>query len=143
MPFVEWTDDFSVGVPEIDRDHQTLLGLLNDLYDAVESGVGHEALGRVLDGLALYVSYHFAHEEGLFLRANYPGYERHRKQHLALTDTVKEIYTEFQSGQADTLPQQVLDFLKTWLYEHIMGADRAFGVYFNANRGAAQLPLGA
>ncbi len=101
------------------------------------------SLGRVLDGLALYVSYHFAHEEGLFLRAKYPGYERHRKQHLALTDTVKEIYTEFQSGNADTLPQQVLEFLKTWLYEHIMGADRAFGVYLNTHRVASQLPMGA
>ena len=110
MPFVEWTDDFSVGVPEIDRDHQTLLGLLNDLYDAVEAGVGHEAVGRVLDGLALYVSYHFAHEEGLFLRAKYPGYERHRKQHLALTDTVKEIYTEFQSGRRIRCPSRCWSF---------------------------------
>ena len=134
MPFVEWTDEFSVGVPEIDRDHQTLLALLNDLHDAVEAGVGHEALSKVLDGLALYVSYHFAHEEGLFLRAKYPGYERHRKQHLALTGTVKEIYSEFQAGGSETLPQQVLEFLKNWLYEHILGADRAFGVYLTGHR---------
>lgn len=133
MPFVEWTEEFSVGIPEVDREHQTLLALINELYDAVESGVGHEALNKVLDGLILYVSYHFAHEEGLFLRTKYPGYEKHRQQHQALTGMVKEIYLDFQAGKSDTLPQQVLEFLKNWLYDHILGADRAFGVYVNSN----------
>lgn len=134
MPFVEWTDDFSVGVAEIDHDHKRLLGLLNDLNDAVEAGVGHHVLGAVMEGLILYVSYHFEHEEGLFLRANYPGYEKHRHQHLALTGTVKEIYEDFQTGSSDTLPVQVLEFLKSWLYTHILESDRAFGVYLYANR---------
>ena len=134
MSFMEWTDEFSVGVAEIDLDHKKLLALLNDLHDAVEAGAGHKVLGEVLDGLILYVSYHFAHEEGLFLRANYPGYEKHRRQHVALTDTVKEIHADFQSGTAATLPAEVLEFLKKWLYTHIMESDRAFGVYLNANR---------
>ena len=141
MPFVEWTDEFSVGVAEIDCDHQRLLALLNDLHDAVEAGAGREALGEVLDGLILYVSYHFAHEEGLFLQTNYPGYEKHRRQHEALTDTVKEIHEDFQSGAAETLPGEVLQFLKAWLYKHIMESDRAFGVYLNANAHANRVAL--
>ncbi len=119
---------------EIDCDHKKLLGLINDLHDAVEKDAGHNALGEVLDGLIYYVSYHFAHEEGLFLQANYPGYDKHRRQHAALTGTVKEIYTDFQSGASDTLPAAVLEFLKSWLYTHILESDRAFGVYLNASQ---------
>jgi hemerythrin len=137
MSLLEWSAEFSVGVEEIDRDHQRLMGLLNDLHAAVEVGAGHQVLGVVLDGLILYVSYHFAHEEGLFLTANYPGFENHRRQHQALTDAVKEIYEDFQAGAAETLPDEVLEFLKAWLYKHIMESDRAFGVYLSANVNAS------
>ena len=134
MRFVEWSEEFSVGIEAIDRDHRRLLELLNELHDAVETGGGREILGKVLDGLILYVSYHFAHEERLLLRVNYPGYERHRRKHLSFTDTVKEVHEGFQSGASDALPRQVLEFLKNWLYDHILGSDRAYSVYFNANQ---------
>jgi hemerythrin-like metal-binding protein len=134
---VEWSDEFSVGVEEIDNEHKTLLKLLNGLHRAVEAGGGQEALGKVLEGLIRYVSYHFSHEEEMFVRTKYPGYIRHRQQHQALTTTVAEIYTEFQSGADATLPKQVLEFLKNWLYDHILESDRAFGNYFNRKRTAA------
>jgi hemerythrin len=133
VPFVEWTDEFSVGIDEIDHDHQRLLELLNDLYDALEADAGREIVGNVLEGLVFYVSYHFAHEEGLFLRTNYPGYKGHRRQHQALRVTIKEIQEGFQLGETDGLPQQVLEFLKNWLYEHILRSDRAFSAYLSAN----------
>lgn len=134
MTFMEWTDEFSVGVPEIDADHQQLLKHINDLHEAVEREAGGEVLDKVFDALPLYVSYHFAHEEGLFLRTKYPGYAKHRRAHLALRNTVTEVHSEFQSGSREVLPQQVLEFLKTWLYEHILVADQAFGAYLAANR---------
>jgi hemerythrin-like metal-binding protein len=134
MPFVKWSPEFSVGVDEIDSDHRKLLDLVNGLYDAVTYGSGRDELGKVLEGLAEYVHYHFAHEEDLFERTNYPGTERHRLQHRALTTTVAEIYEDYKSGSTDILPMQVLEFLKNWLYEHILGSDRAFGVYLNAHQ---------
>lgn len=133
MPFAEWADEFSVGVGEIDRDHKRLLEIINELHDSVKSGEGREVLGKVLEELALYASYHFAHEEVLFLRADYPGYEAHQQQHRALTGTVREIYNDFQRGETETLPQQVLEFLKYWLNEHMLRSDRAFGVWLRAN----------
>ncbi len=132
MPFAEWTKEFSVGVEEIDDDHKRLLALVNDLHDAVEAGAAWNVLDNVLDGLTLYVTYHFAHEETLFTRTDYPGYERHRRQHQALTITVHEIQQDFQDHALETLPHQVLEFLKNWLYEHILGSDRAFAVYYKS-----------
>jgi hemerythrin len=130
MSFVSWSSEFSVGIAEFDNEHRRLLELINDLYDAVQAGSGREALGAVLDGLIDYVGYHFAHEEEAFQATNYPGYERHRLQHRALTTTVGEIYEDFKLGDSTTMPQQVLEFLKNWLYDHILGSDRAFGVYY-------------
>jgi hemerythrin-like metal-binding protein len=142
MPFAEWTAEFSVGVDEIDSDHKRLLALLNELHDAVKAGAGSEVLGKVLDGLMLYVGYHFAHEEELFLRTDYPGSARHLRQHQALTITVKEIQEDFQLDNSDALPTQVLEFLKNWLYEHILGSDRAFGVYLKAHPASLEYHAG-
>jgi hemerythrin len=136
MPFAEWKPEFSVGVEEIDRDHERLFTLLSELQAAVDAGTGRDVLGKVLDGLLHYVNYHFAHEEALFLRTNYPEQKAHERKHRALTATVKEIQVDFQSDFSDALPQQVLEFLKNWICEDILGADRDFGEYFIAHQAA-------
>jgi hemerythrin len=53
-----------------------------------------------------------------------------------LTATAKEILEDFQRDISDALPRQVLEFLKNWICEDILGADRDFGEYFNAHQAA-------
>jgi hemerythrin len=134
MPFAEWSDEFSVGVEEIDDDHKRLLGLLKNLQNAVEARERRDVLGKLLDELIHYTNYHFAHEEALFLRTNYPGYSAHERKHQALTTTAHAIREDFQLSASMALPRQVLVFLKNWICEDILGADRDFGRYFNAHR---------
>jgi hemerythrin-like metal-binding protein len=121
-----------VGIEQIDNEHKKLVDLLNELNRALQAGMGQGALGGVLDGLCQYTVYHFAHEEILFQESNYPRYEEHRRQHEALTAKALKIYQDFQSGTAEVLPEQVLEFLKNWLSQHIMGADREAGLYLQA-----------
>ena len=125
-----------MGIGLIDSEHKRLLVLLNELHSAVEGGAGLGVLGGVLDGLVDYASYHFAHEEDLFQRSNYPGYEMHRQQHVDFAAKVTEVYSDFKSGATAGLPQEVLKFLKHWLYHHILESDRAFGAYLLANPSA-------
>ncbi len=142
MPFAEWKPEFSVGVEEIDRDHERIFALLNELQAAVDAGTGQEVLGKSLDGLTHYVNYHFAHEEALFLRTNYPDRKAHERKHQALTATVKEIREDFQTDFSEALPRQVLEFLKNWICEDILGADRDFGLYFKAQQAALEFQTG-
>jgi hemerythrin-like metal-binding protein len=136
-PLVKWSDEqFSVGVKQIDDEHKRLVGLLNELHRALEAGTGEGALGGILDGLYQYTCYHFAHEEIMFRRSNYPAIEKHYEQHRILTTKVLEIYEDFQKGTLKVSPEQILEFLKTWLAQHIMGADREFGMYLNSKRAA-------
>ena len=129
--FAEWPDQFSLGMAELDCEHEKIFGLLNELHGAMTAGAGREALGKLLEEVLHYVSYHFAHEEVLFLRANYPGYEKHSRQHRALIGTIREIHADFQASACEPLPQQVLEFLKNWIYEHVLREDRAFVAYLN------------
>ena len=49
--FITWSDRLSVGVGELDRQHQELVRLINELYDALRFGQGKEVLARTLGGL--------------------------------------------------------------------------------------------
>jgi hemerythrin len=163
-PLVVWSDDqFSVSVgqdgkahkklvglrdadpvwsaiEQIDDEHKRLVGLLNELHRALKAGTGQGALGGILEGLYQYTCYHFAHEEMLFKRSNYPGYEKHLRQHRELTTKVLEIYEGFQKEASTMAPEEALEFLKTWLAQHIMGSDREFGQYLLANPDALMPP---
>jgi len=65
MPLMEWNERLSVGVASIDAEHKRLVGMLNELYDAMQARHSQEALGKVLDGLINYTASHFKHEEPL------------------------------------------------------------------------------
>ena len=156
-PLVEWSDDqFSVSVwqdgkaqknlagkrngdpiwsaiDQIDNEHKRLVGLLNELHRALQAGTGQGALGGILEGMYQYTCYHFAHEEILQEQANYPNFDKHFKQHKGLTTKVLEIYEDFQRGSSAVSPEEIMEFLKTWLAQHIMGSDREFGQYLMAN----------
>ena len=51
MPFSKWSDELMLGIAELDRDHERLLDLLNELRDAVEIGDGRQVLSKVLEEL--------------------------------------------------------------------------------------------
>ena len=41
-----WRDEFSIGVPEIDRDHQQLFNIINKLYTMREEGKSNSGCAR-------------------------------------------------------------------------------------------------
>ncbi|MGH9681879.1 MAG: bacteriohemerythrin, partial [Candidatus Acidiferrales bacterium] len=79
MPLMSWNEKMSVGVDVLDMDHQKLVGLLNQLFDAMQSGHGKESLSKILDELVSYTKFHFAREEKLFSHSDYPDTASHRK----------------------------------------------------------------
>jgi len=63
MALISWNDNLSVHVGEIDRQHQQLIKMINDLDDAMKQGKGKEVLGKIVKGLSDYTAYHFSTEE--------------------------------------------------------------------------------
>ena len=83
MPFFEWDDSFDVGVAKLNRQHQRLIGLINQLHAAreqsksrhtMESAVDElDTMESVIDELIDYSLYHFATEEECMLEYAYPA----------------------------------------------------------------------
>jgi hemerythrin len=128
---VEWTDELSVGVQEIDEQHKILVDLLNRFHEAVVTGTDGENIKNVLKNLADYTIIHFSVEESLMRIFNYPDYDNHKKHHEELTAQVRELQNKVAQGEHQ-VSMEVLNFLRHWLTHHILGDDKKYGPYLVA-----------
>ena len=128
MPLIAWDQGFSVGVGSIDEQHKKLIGLLNDLHDAMRFGKGRDVLGKVLAELIDYTAYHFRTEEGLFAKYGYPEHAAHEREHRDLTRQAMELKERFERGDT-AITIDVMNFLKDWLNDHILGSDKRYGPF--------------
>jgi len=126
---IVWSRSYSVGVTQMDNEHQRLIDIINNLYAAMRSGRSKDAIGSVLDELIEYTKTHFAHEEGLMQKTGYEGFDVQKRSHVELVNQVLEIQQKFKDGTA--LGQEVMTFLKNWLINHIQGLDKKYGPVMN------------
>ena len=128
MAEVRWTEALSVGHAAIDKDHQGLFALIEELEGA---GHGGDLIGEIIGRLETYAAEHFAREEDYMRRAGYPGIEVHIRAHEAFVewvDTVKATYRRAAESPY-SLGDLVNDFLRRWLIEHIMTEDMRYRDY--------------
>src|SRR5690348_16714561 len=111
---ITWSDRYSVGVEKIDAEHQKLIALVNELYAAILAGNPADTTSKVLNGLVSYTLSHFASEELMMKRCNYPGYPQHKAEHEKLVTQVKQLQQDLKAGKA-AISQEVMSFLQTWL----------------------------
>ena len=130
MSFFEWKDDYSVGVNKIDKQHEKLVGYLNELDESMKAGKGKDSLGVVLNGLVEYTKTHFTTEESLLKLHKFPGFEEHKKKHIKMTEHVLSLNRKYASGEISN-PIQITNFLKEWLAKHILETDKLYGPFLN------------
>ncbi|MCL4538924.1 MAG: bacteriohemerythrin [Bacteroidetes bacterium] len=130
MPLIEWNEKLSVNIRAIDDQHKKWINILNELHGAMKAGKGRDAVGNVLDELVEYTKVHFASEEKLMKSNGYPLFAGHKKLHEDMVKEVEILRSRYSSGAAG-LTIEVMQFLKNWLSEHIIGTDKNYGPYLN------------
>lgn len=129
--FVEWSNQLSMGIEEIDAQHQVLVDLLNQIHDAIQHHQGLEVTGRIVTRLEEYTRIHFAVEESLMRILHYPQYERHKKEHDALIGQLADLREKLENGKT-SISFELAHFLKVWLTKHTMDVDKAYTPHFLA-----------
>lgn len=131
--FVEWSDDLSVGIEEIDEQHKILVHLINRLFTetVTHQAKSGEVIEEILHELIEYTVIHFAVEESLFRIFHYTGTESHTHHHDELKAQVLDIQKKVKSGEA-TINVELLMFLKKWLEHHILYEDKLYGPFLLA-----------
>ena len=131
MALVTWKEEYSVNITEVDDQHKGLVELINQLHDAMLAGKAKEVMGKILAELVNYTLNHFATEEKYFDQHEYPEADLHKKQHADLVEQVAAVQAKHEAGER-VLTIEVMNFLRDWLYEHILGSDKKFGPYLNS-----------
>jgi len=126
--YVEWKDEYSVGIDSIDQQHKKLLNLINQLQTAVDYKTGEEFEREALDELVDYTKTHFSYEEGLLEQNNFPGYEPHKAQHVEMINKVEEVLAEYDKDP-DTAMSNAVEYLQNWLIKHINGTDKQYSSF--------------
>lgn len=126
--YVEWKEEYSVGINSIDEQHKRLLNLINQLQTAVDHSTGDQFEREALDELVDYTKTHFSYEEGLMRDNDYPDFEPHKAQHEKMFKKVEEVLAEYEEDH-DTAMSNAVEYLKGWLINHINGTDKEYSSY--------------
>ncbi len=128
MSLIPWNDSYSVGVPEIDKQHRKLFLLVDDVFAASKDPYkSKDDVGQIVDELVSYVEYHFACEQKYLL--NHPEFAAHRATHAGFVLEVIRFVKKVQTTDEDALVLELLKYLIDWLQEHILETDREYFQY--------------
>ena len=131
MEPVKWSEKFSVGVKEMDQQHQQLIKLLNRLISATGTiNLHSETTSQIIMEMTLYAQMHFKAEERLMEAYSFPGLEDQKIQHNGFREKTVEFSTALADGVEQT-PEALLEYLVDWLTHHILENDMAYRSFFN------------
>ena len=134
MELIQWTDKYSVGIKEIDNQHQGLVIIINELFTYMSEGRAKDKLHDIFNHLTDYTKIHFRFEETMLFKYAYSEIDQHKAEHQKFIKKLEDLKSEFLNNKI-TISLEVLNFLKDWLLNHILISDKKYSIHiqkFNA-----------
>lgn len=122
----EWKEAYSTGIGDIDSQHQRLFQLGSEIFDLVNLKDGYDHFDEIMaivDDLKEYTIYHFAFEEEYMKSKNFDNFDNHKILHDNLIAKLSAIDSKDIDNRQDAVLIQLLDFIATWIGNHILKED--------------------
>ncbi|WP_285907628.1 bacteriohemerythrin [Pseudodesulfovibrio pelocollis] len=135
-----FTEEYLVGIKELDEQHRTFFTLLDkigkavpDLYRPLTDDEA-DAIIDVLGELRDYALLHFRTEEGYMQEIGYPGLARQKQEHNRFITDVIRMEGELMNGTV--MPAiTIRNFMHDWYRDHILTLDKPFGQTYQKIKG--------
>ncbi|SCA55698.1 conserved hypothetical protein [Candidatus Terasakiella magnetica] len=126
---LKWRDEYSVGIEEIDQQHQKLLVLTTDLMAALKEQKTVAEIQELVTALSDYTVLHFQKEEEIFIDAGYSESQAHKEKHIKLAAQVSALMERCAKPVSPQEAEEIHSFLKRWILLHILLEDRKYASY--------------
>ena len=122
MSMLQWRDEFSVGIAEVDHEHRELIELIQGLQVTMSGGAGVDKILEALGEIYAQIAAHFALEEKAMRSMNYVAYADHKEDHETLLDDLRDIMDAVEDdGVLDEA--QLTGDLDRWFGDHFTTHD--------------------
>lgn len=130
--YFTWKNEYSVGIQEIDGQHQKLFEIgrrVSNLLFSQDVSVSNEDILSVFHDLKEYAKYHFSYEEELIQKYGYPFFKIHKKEHDMIIERMQKTEsTASESMQKDKL-MGLMNLIFDWISHHILIEDKKYEAY--------------
>jgi len=127
---IKWENKFSVGISAIDEEHKMMVALINEACDSAELMDADDATAELLQNMKAYAERHFATEEAFMQQYEYAAMATHVQKHNLFRERVA---AAMNRDKHDVDPYNVFQFLRDWFHGHVLGDDKALGLYLKQN----------
>ena len=122
---IEWSSSYSVGHGELDRQHQHILQLINQIVEVLEGEADpSQEVMSLLMRLYEVGQQHFYFEEIYLSRAGYGDLKGQQDSHGQYTDHVLQLMAAGVSNIETR--KELIAFLLEWWNNHILVEDMAY-----------------
>lgn len=119
-----YSKEIETGNTAIDSQHIKWIDNLNQVLKDCAEGKGRDHMRQNLIFLKDYTTKHFADEEQLQIKYQYPGYAQHKQFHENFKKTVDNIIDDFnKNGPSIVLTGRINMELGSWFINHIKRED--------------------
>jgi hemerythrin len=123
---MKWSDEYSVGIEEIDQQHKVLLEMFGAVEHSIESAGTWSDVHYGLLKLKEFANRHFLLEQALMRMFGYPELAGHITTHQYFFEKLNEL--EHRSLGVTTRTETI-EFLGDWFKNHICETDRQYADY--------------
>lgn len=135
-----WRPEYSVGIEEIDAQHQELFRRAGLFIESLHRQSRQE-IGILLSFLRLYAVTHFGAEEAWMREAGYPGTVEHEKQHDRFIKDILALSDQHEKKSGPGIePDRVSGWLEKWLKHHVTETDTDLARHLRASGVPAPKP---
>lgn len=122
---LEWHDEYSVNVEQLDFQHRKLSNMLNNLHKVFQEKGKKPALEGLMEEMAGAFKEHFSDEEKYMSKIKYSALASHKQEHETLLRTIKSFRKKIQTC-GEKLRMEFFNLLKYRLLMHVLCEDKKY-----------------
>jgi hemerythrin-like metal-binding protein len=129
---IKWEGKYSVGLSIIDKEHKELIRIMNTAIEAKQHNDNIDEILILLKQLTDYALKHFSTEEFYMAKFKYSEFQYHQEEHHNFSNKAIAYCNRVIEGD-NHIANEILEYLKQWLVDHIQKTDKKYVECFKKN----------